>query len=257
MTRTRENGSLTVIGLGPGPDHWITPATSSIIQSATDFIGYKPYLDRLPDSTGQTRHSSDNREEISRAEHACALACHGKHVAVVSGGDPGVFAMAAAICEAIDHGPEDWRNIDFRVEPGVTAMLAAAARVGAPLGHDFAVLSLSDILKPWPIIEKRLRLVSEADLAIAIYNPASRTRIDQISRALAILNETRGPKTPVVVAKSVGREKEHIQIQTLSDVDCNAIDMRTLLIVGSSQTRIISRPGKSPLVYTERFIKEA
>ncbi len=249
-------GQLCVVGLGPGPDDWVTPATQSVLERAQDLLGYIPYLNRVPDRADQIKHASDNREELARASEALELAAKGRRVVVVSGGDPGVFAMATAICEAIDTGPDDWRNIDIHVEPGVTAMLAAAARVGAPLGHDFAVISLSDILKPWDVIEKRLRLTSEADLALALYNPASKTRRAQIERTFDILKDTRGAKTPVVLAKCVGRENENLIVTTLGEADTNEVDMRTLVIVGSSTTRIVERQTNAPLVYTERFVKE-
>ncbi|MGH1419777.1 MAG: precorrin-3B C(17)-methyltransferase [Hyphomicrobiaceae bacterium] len=255
MTST-SNGQLTVVGLGPGPDNWVTPAATDAVNRAQDLLGYIPYLNRIADKEGQTKHPSDNREEIARAKHALDLAASGRRVVVVSGGDPGVFAMATAVCEAIDKGPKNWRNIDIHIEPGVTAMLAAAARIGAPLGHDFAVISLSDILKPWRIIEKRLRLTSQADLAIALYNPASKTRKEQIQRAFDVLRQTRSLDTPVVLAKSVGRSNETIILTTLDKTDVSQIDMRTLVIVGSTGTRIVDRPGLCPLVYTERFVEE-
>ncbi len=251
------SGHLTVVGLGPGPDDWVTSAAQAAIENAEDLLGYLPYLNRIPERAEQTKHASDNREELARAGDALALAANGRRVVVVSGGDPGVFAMATAVCEAIDTGPHDWRQIDIRVEPGVTAMLAAAARVGAPLGHDFAVISLSDILKPWEVIEKRLRLTSEADLAIALYNPASKTRKEQIQRAFTVLAETRDLNVPVVLAKAVGRKDEEITVTTLGQTDTDQIDMRTLVIVGSSTTRTIARNDLPPLVYTERFVKES
>lgn len=253
---THLKGNLTVVGLGPGPDEWVTPAALDAVTKAQDLLGYIPYLNRIPNREEQTKHASDNREEITRANDALALAASGRRVVVVSGGDPGVFAMATAVCEAIDHGPGVWRDIDIRIEPGVTAMLAAAARVGAPLGHDFAVISLSDILKPWAVIEKRLRLTSEADLAIALYNPASKTRKEQIQRAFDVMKETRGRDTPVVLAKSVGRKEETLSVTTLGETNIAQIDMRTLVIVGSSATRVIARGDQLPLVYTERFVKE-
>mgnify|MGYP001818749392 CR=1 FL=1 len=257
MSIETKSGWLTVIGLGPGKDTWITPAAQHAIANAQDLFGYKPYLDRIPDRAGQKKFYSDNREELARAREALTQAAKGRWVGVVSGGDPGVFAMATAVCEAIDTGPGEWRAIDIRIEPGVTAMLAAAARVGAPLGHDFAVISLSDILKPWSVIEKRLQLTSEADLAIALYNPASKTRREQIQRAFAVLMTARGSDTPVVLAKDIGRSDETVTVTTLGDTDIAQIDMRTLVIVGSSATRVIARGTDLPLVYTERFVEES
>ena len=250
------SGRLTVVGIGPGPADWVTPAASAALADAEVLFGYGPYLARLPTRAGQVRHASDNRQELSRAEAALAAAADGRHVAVVSGGDPGVFAMAAAVCEAVDHGPAYWRALDIRVEPGVTAMLAAAARIGAPLGADFACLSLSDNLKPWNLIERRLRLASEAELVLALYNPASRTRPDRIARAFALLRELRGDATPVVFATAVGRPDERIDVGRLGTCDPAGADMRTLVIVGTQGTRIIERPGLPPLVYSERFAKE-
>ncbi|CAH1663489.1 Precorrin-3B C(17)-methyltransferase [Chelatococcus asaccharovorans] len=244
-------GWLVVVGLGPGPDRWITPAVSAVLDAATDIIGYGPYTARLPVQPGRTVHASDNRVEIERARHALELAGAGRRVAVVSGGDPGVFAMAAAVFEAIEHGPAAWRALDIRVEPGVTAMLAAAARVGAPLGHDFAAISLSDNLKPWDIILKRLRLAAEADLVIALYNPVSRARPDKLREAFAVLGAIRAGDTPVIMARAVGRPDERIALTTLGEAAEVEADMATVVIIGSSETRLIAREGV-PFVYTPR-----
>ncbi len=250
------SGRLTVVGIGPGPDGWVTPAVTSALAEADELFGYGPYVERAPLRPGQVRHTSDNGDELFRANAALVAAQSGRKVVVVSGGDPGVFAMASAVCEAIDSGPAVWRSLDIRIEPGVTAMLAAAARIGAPLGADFACLSLSDNLKPWALIEKRLRLSSEAGLALALYNPASLRRPDRIGRALALLLELRGPQTPVVFATAVGRADERIDVVRLGQVDPARADMRTLIIVGCQATRIIERPGMPPLVYSERFAKD-
>ena len=249
------SGRLTVVGVGPGPEAWVTPAVSAVLAGAEELFGYGPYIDRLPLRPRQVRHATDNRQELSRAEAALAVAAAGRSVAVVSGGDPGVFAMAAAVCEAIDKGPPEWRALNVAFEPGVTAMLAAAARVGAPLGADFAVMSLSDNLKPWTVIERRLRLASEADLTLALYNPASQARGGGAERAFGVLKACRHSDTPVVLASAVGRTDEKIVIARLGDCDGAGVDMRTLIIVGSSGTRVIARPGGSPLVYTERFVR--
>ena len=250
-------GRLTVVGIGPGPDGWLTPAVSVALAEADDLFGYGPYVDRAPKRPGQVRHASDNGDELLRANAALSAASSGRKVVVVSGGDPGVFAMASAVCEAIEHGPPSWRELDVCVEPGVTAMLAAAARVGAPLGADFACLSLSDNLKPWSLIEKRLRLTSEAGLALALYNPASLARPDRIGKAFALLCELRDAETPVVFATSVGRRDERIDVVRLGEADPARADMRTLIIVGCDATRVIERPGLPPLVYSERFAKES
>ena len=198
------SGRLTVVGIGPGPESWRTPAVSVAVAQADELFGYGPYLDRLPSLAGQIRHATDNREELARANAALTAAAAGARVVVVSGGDPGVFAMAAAVCEAVDHGPMAWRRLTISFEPGVTAMLAAAARVGAPLGADFAVISLSDNLKPWPVIERRLRLASEADLVLALYNPASATRQGGAKQTFEALRQYRAAQTPVVLASAIG-----------------------------------------------------
>lgn len=246
------SGRLTVIGLGPGSDAQMTPQARDAVAAAEDLFGYGPYLDRLPSKPGQTRHVSDNREELSRANAALAEAASGRNVAVVSGGDAGVFAMAAAICEAIESGPEAWRQIELEIVPGVTAMLAVAARVGAPLGHDFCALSLSDNLKPWETIEQRLRAVAAAGLVIALYNPISRARPWQLGRAFEILRELLPPATPVIFGRAAGRPDERIAISRLDRADATAADMATCIIVGSPETRIVERAGRSSLVYSPR-----
>jgi precorrin-3B C17-methyltransferase len=248
-------GRLVIAGLGPGGNRWITPAATSAVHEAQDLVGYKSYLDRLPVRAGQVKHASDNREELARARFALALAATGRKVTIVSGGDPGVFAMASAVCEAVERGEPAWREIDIVVEPGITAMLAAAARVGAPLGHDFCAISLSDNLKPWELIKKRLALAVEADLVLALYNPASQARPSQIVEVFALLGALRAPHTPVLFATAVGRPEENIDITTLAAANPRLADMRTLIIVGASGTRVIARPHRTPLVYTERFAK--
>ncbi|MGQ0456706.1 MAG: precorrin-3B C(17)-methyltransferase [Hyphomicrobium sp.] len=251
------SGRLTIAGLGPGPDAWVTSAARDAVAAAHVVIGYAPYVKRIALRPGQRVEASDNREELARAERALALAQSGETVAVVSGGDPGVFAMAAAVFEAIDRGPPAWRALDVRVEPGVTAMLAAAARLGAPLGHDFCAISLSDNLKPWPLIEKRLRLAAEADFVIALYNPASTARPGQIGKAFAALREARPPETAVMFARAVGRADEAIETTTLAEAPNTAVDMRTLVLIGSSATRVIARPNGGAWVYTPRSAEEA
>lgn len=246
------SGRLRVIGLGPGPSEWLTPDAEAALAEASDVLGYTSYLDRVAIRSGQTRHASDNREEISRARHALTLAQEGHDVALVSGGDPGVFAMAAAVFEAIEEGPNEWRALDVTVLPGVTAMLAAAARVGAPLGADFCAINLSNNLKPWSLIEKRLALAAEADFVIALYNPASKARPQQIHDTFALLSTHRSPETPVVLARAVGRPDENITITMLGDANVNAIDMSTLVIIGSSTTRVLKRDGARDWVYSPR-----
>ena len=247
-------GLLTVVGLGPGDPRYLTPAASEALASATDLVGYGPYVDRVPERPGQRRHSSDNRVELDRARFALDLAAKGAHVAVVSGGDPGVFAMAAAVFEAVESGDPEWRSLDIRVEPGITAMLAAAARVGAPLGGDFCAMSLSDNLKPWEVVEARLRAALTADFVVALYNPISSARPWQLGAAFKIVSEMRGPDTPVILARAVMRPDERIRILPLSEVEASMADMSTIVIIGATTTRQIERPGGAvPYVYTPRF----
>jgi precorrin-3B C17-methyltransferase len=246
-------GRLTVVGLGPGHAELTTPAASAALAAATDLIGYGPYLDRIaaaPD--GQRRHASDNRVELERARHALELAASGKSVAVVSGGDPGVFAMAAAVFEAIEMGPAEWRALDIRVEPGVTAMLAAAAEIGAPLGGDFCAISLSDNLKSWTTITRRLEAACAGDFVIALYNPLSRARPHQLGEAFDILRRNKPTSTIVVMVRAAGSGEMRRITTTLGDVDPDQADMRTLVMIGSSATRLIARDGRDPWVYTPR-----
>ncbi|MEE1610959.1 precorrin-3B C(17)-methyltransferase [Microvirga sp. CF3016] len=247
-------GLVTVVGLGPGDPRYLTPSASDALASATDVVGYGPYVDRVPERPGLRRHASDNRVEIDRARFALDLATKGGRVAVVSGGDPGVFAMAAAVFEAVENGDPAWRSLDIRVEPGITAMLAAAARVGAPLGGDFCTMSLSDNLKPWDVVEARLRAALAADFAVALYNPISSARPWQLGAAFKIVAEMRGPDTPIVLARAVARPDERIRILPLANVEATMADMSTIVIIGASTTRLIDRPeGKEAYVYTPRF----
>ena len=199
------SGRLAVIGLGPGDPRYLTPEAEAALAAAEALYGYGPYLDRVPVRAGQSRHASDNREEGARAAAALRHAAQGASVAIVSGGDPGVFAMAAAVCEAIETGPDSWRALDVAIVPGVTAMLAVAARIGAPLGHDFCALSLSDNLKPWELIERRLDAAAGAGFVIALYNPISRARPWQLGNAFERLRRHLPPSTPVVFGRAVGR----------------------------------------------------
>jgi len=248
-----EPGSLTIVGLGPGGPGWLTPQARAALAAATDLVGYTTYLDLAPPAgPGQRRHASDNREEILRAREALALAREGRTVAVVSSGDPGIFAMAAAVMEALEGEPALGEGVAISVEPGLSAMQAAAARVGAPLGHDFAAVSLSDNLKPWSLIERRLRAAVQADLVLALYNPAGRQRREGLDRAHALLLDLKAPETPVIVARDVGRPGEHVAVTTLGELDRAAVDMRTLLIVGSSRTRVFALADGRRFVYTPR-----
>jgi precorrin-3B C17-methyltransferase len=247
-------GLVTIVGLGPGDPRYLTPAAAEALASATDLVGYGPYVDRVPEQASQRRHASDNRVELDRARFALELAAKGARVAVVSGGDPGVFAMAAAVFEAVDNGDPAWRSLDIRVEPGITAMLAAAARVGAPLGGDFCTMSLSDNLKPWEVVEARLRAALAADFVVALYNPISSARPWQLGAAFKIVAETRGPDTPIILARAVMRPDERIKIVPLSEVDASMADMSTVVIIGASTTKLIERSDdKAPYVYTPRF----
>ena len=246
-------GALTIVGVGPGRPDLMTPAASAAIAGATDLVGYGPYLDRLGAlRPQQRRHASDNRVELDRARHALALASEGKQVAVVSGGDPGVFAMAAAVFEAVETGPTKWRDLDIRVEPGVTAMLAAAAEIGAPLGGDFCAISLSDNLKSWTTIRRRLEAAARADFVIALYNPLSKARPHQLGEAFALLREIKPSTTIVAMVRAAGSGEVRRITTTLGEVDAEKADMRTLVLVGSSATRLIAREGKPPFVYTLR-----
>jgi precorrin-3B C17-methyltransferase len=240
-------GSLVIVGTGPGKPELMTPATEAALAKATDLVGYGPYLDRVPPRNGQCRHASDNRVELDRARHALTLAASGRDVVVVSGGDPGVFAMAAAVFEAVERGEPAWQALDIRVEPGVTAMLAAAAEVGAPLGGDFCAISLSDNLKSWATIERRLKAAAEADFVIALYNPASKARPHQLAQAFDILRLAKSRATPVLFVRAAGTPEAKVLTTTLAVADASVADMRTLVIVGASTTRTVGR-----WVYTPR-----
>ena len=239
-------GRLAVVGLGPGDVRWLTPEAEAAVAGADALFGYGPYLDRAPVREGQSRHPSDNRQEGQRACAALERAAAGKNVALVCGGDPGVFAMAATVCEQIDSGPAVWRALDVEIVPGITAMLAVAARVGAPLGHDFCALSLSDNLKPWSVIERRLDAAAQAGFVIALYNPISKARQWQLAAAFDRLRHYLPATTPI------GRADEKIAVMTLQAADPSGADMASLVIVGTAETRLVSRPGQAPLVYTPR-----
>jgi len=227
---------LLVVGLGPGPDEWVTPEVTAALADVEHVVGYAPYVNRVPQRAGLTRHASGNSVELDRARLALDLALAGERVAVVSGGDAGVFGMASAVYEAA--ADERYADVPVRVLPGVSAVQAVAARAGAPIGGDFAVLSLSDRLKPWPVIEQRLRAVAQADLVLAVYNPASRSRTHQVVEAQKLLLEHRSPDTVVIVGRDVGRAEESLTVTTLAGLDAESIDMKCLLIVGSSGTRV-------------------
>jgi precorrin-2 C20-methyltransferase / precorrin-3B C17-methyltransferase len=239
-------GEVVVVGLGPGARSWTTPEAADALASADDLVGYGPYLDRVAVNPRQERHPSDNRVEAERAAHALRLARSGRRVAVVSSGDPGVFAMAAAVLEVA--GEPEYAGVPVRIVPGLAAAQAVAAQVGAPLGHDFCVLSLSDVLKPWDVVVDRLRHASAADLVIALYNPRSKHRPHQLGEAQQVLLECRSPDAVVVVGRDVGGPQEQLTVTTLGGLDPETVDMRCLLIIGSSRTRV----GPSGLVWTSR-----
>ncbi|GAA4013668.1 precorrin-2 C(20)-methyltransferase [Allokutzneria multivorans] len=238
-------GEVVVVGLGPAGREWTTPEVQAALASADDLVGYVTYIDRVPPNPRQRRHASDNKVEAERAAFALDLAKRGSRVVVVSSGDPGVFAMASAVLEVA--GEEQFADVPVRVLPGLTAAQAVASRVGAPLGHDFCVLSLSDRLKPWEIIAERLTAAARADLVLAIYNPASRSRTWQVSRARELLLEHRSPDTPVVIGRDVGGPAESVRVVRLEDLDPSTVDMRCLLLIGSSTTQV--RDG---VVFTPR-----
>ncbi|MBD1845394.1 precorrin-3B C(17)-methyltransferase [Cyanobacteria bacterium FACHB-63] len=245
---------LAIIGTGPGSAEWMSPQVNEVLRSATDWIGYQTYLNLVePLRTTQRLHVFDNREELERAALALDLAAEGRSVVMVSSGDPGIYAMAAAVFEVLerDNKPE-WNAIDLQVCPGISAMQAAAAQVGAPLGHDFCAISLSDILKPWETIADRISAAAQADFAIAFYNPVSKMRTWQLEKAKALLLNARSPDTPIVLARNLGRPGQQIQVKALGDLAIDDADMRTVILIGSSKTRIIDRADGGVWVYTPR-----
>ena len=247
--RDAVTGSVAVVGLGPGDTDWMTPQSRRELAAATDLIGYGPYLDRVGTRDGQHRHPSDNTDEPARARLACTLAQQGHAVAVVSSGDPGVFAMATAVLEEA----KQWPGVQVRVIPAMTAAQAVASRVGAPLGHDYAVISLSDRLKPWDVIERRLTAAAQADLVLAIYNPASKTRTWQVGAMRELLLAHRDPGTPVVIGRDVSGPREEVKVVRLADLDPADVDMRCLLIVGSSQTQWYSEDSGDRVFTPRRY----
>ncbi|MEU6846533.1 precorrin-2 C(20)-methyltransferase [Streptomyces sp. NPDC046716] len=249
-----EHGEVVVVGTGPAGAPWLTPESRGALANCDDLVGYTTYLDRVPARPWQRRHGSDNKVESERAEFALDLARRGRRVAVVSGGDPGVFAMATAVLEVACE--KRYADIPVRVLPGVTAANAAAAKAGAPLGHDYATISLSDRLKPWEVIAERLHAAAAADLVVALYNPGSKSRTWQVAKARELFLEHRAPDTPVVVARDVGGPEESVRVVRLTDLDPSEVDMRTLLIVGSSQTRATARGTGAPLAWTPRRYPE-
>lgn len=257
-TLGRARGRLSVIGLGPGAEGWMASDARRALTVADDIVGYETYVTMAgPFRADQTIHASDNREEMDRARHAFSLAAQGRSVVIVSSGDPGIFAMAAAVMEALQESDSPaWQGVEVKIIPGISAAQGAAARAGAPLGHDFCVLSLSDNLKPWEVIEDRLRHAVGADLAIALYNPISRARPLQLGKALAIVREWRKAETPVVLGRDIGRPGETLRILRLDELTPEAVDMRTVVIIGSSTTQRFPRVDGGNWAYTPRWYGE-
>jgi precorrin-3B C17-methyltransferase len=251
------SGKLTVIGTGPGSPEQMTPQAARAAAEADELLGYGPYVDRIPVREGQVRTAFDNREELERARIALDRAAGGARVCMVSGGDPGVFAMAAAVCEAIEHGPATWRALDVEIMPGVTAMLAVAARAGAPLGHDFCAISLSDNLKPWDVVAARIAAAARAGFVMAFYNPISKARPWQLGKAFQVLADILPSATPVIFGRAAGRPDEMIRTVPLNKARAEMADMATCIVVGSPETRVVERPGLAPLVYSPRFAEAA
>ncbi len=248
-------GKLAIVGTGPGAPLWMSPEVTEVLQTATDWVGYQTYLDlveslRTPEII---RHESDNRVELDRAQMALDLAAQGRAVVVVSSGDPGIYAMASAVFEVLEtKAKPEWETVDIRVCPGISAMQAAAATVGAPLGHDFCAISLSDILKPWAAIAQRIELAAQADFAIAFYNPVSKQRTWQLEKAKEILLQWRAPETPIVLARNLGRPGQQVTVKYLTELTTNDADMRTVILIGSSKTRLVAQGEKKQWVYTPR-----
>jgi cobalt-precorrin 5A hydrolase / precorrin-3B C17-methyltransferase len=247
-------GKLTIVGTGPGAKQWLSPEVRQTILAATDLVGYHTYLDLVKDlAVGKECHGSDNRVELDRSRLALDLAASGKNVVVVSSGDPGIFAMAAAVLEVLDTAAKpEWQTIDLQIAPGISAMQAAAAAVGAPLGHDFCAISLSDILKPWEVVAARIDAAAQADFAIAFYNPISSHRSWQLAAAKDILLKSRSSTTPVILARNLGRTGQEVRVITLAELAPESADMRTVILIGSSQTKLIPRADGSNWVYTPR-----
>ena len=245
-------GKVSIVGIGPGADKWMSPEVKAILEDATDFVGYKTYVNLVKEFTkGKTIHASDNRVELDRARHALELATESKSVVIVSSGDAGIYGMASAVFEVVDQDYPKWNQIEIHVAPGISAVQAAAAAIGAPIGHDFCTISLSDILKPWEIIEQRLSAAAEADFVIAIYNPISTQRKWQLPAAKETVLKWRSPDTPVILGHKMGRKGENVRVITLAELAPELADMQTVIIVGSSKTKVLEL-GDRIRVYTPR-----
>ncbi|MBL6958293.1 MAG: precorrin-3B C(17)-methyltransferase [Rhodospirillales bacterium] len=246
-------GKLTIVGIGPGQDAWRTPAATAALREASDIVGYGLYLDLIADViAGKARHQSELAEEETRVRAALDLAARGRTVALVSSGDAGIYALAALAFELLDReNKDDWNRLDISVTPGISALQAAASRIGAPLGHDFCTVSLSDLLTPWDEIERRLKAAADGDFIIALYNPVSKRRRTQLVAARDILLSGRPPTTPVVLARNLGRDGETVDVISLEELTPDHADMLTLVLIGNGQTRLIER-GVGRWVYTPR-----
>ena len=245
-------GSLRIVGIGPGARDWRTAEADAALAAASDVVGLKLYLDLLgPALAGKIVHASGLGAEEARVRRALELAAAGRRVALISSGDAGIYGLATLVFELIDREKCDaWARIDIAVVPGLSALQAAAARLGAPLGHDFCAISLSDLLTPWSVIERRLAAAAAGDFVVALYNPRSSRRHAQLTRALDILRQVRGADTPAALARNLGRTGERVTVTTLARLEDEEIDMLTLVIVGSSATRVL--PGQLPRLYTPR-----
>ncbi len=251
----RPQGRLAVVGLGPGAAAWRTPEAEMLLADAEDWVGYRGYLDLLGPRPGgaPARHAFALGEETARAQRALELAAGGRRVALISSGDAGIYGMAALVCEVLERADDPaWQRVALTISPGISALQAAAARAGAPLGHDFCAISLSDLLTPWSAIERRLDAAAAADFVTVLYNPASRRRRQGLARAMAVLGAARDPETPVVHARNLGRDGESLEVAALAEFDPSAVDMLSLLIVGARRTRFLARPNGRSLVYTPR-----
>lgn len=254
--RGRSRGMLNVVGIGPGTAEWRSPEVTAMIAASTDLVGYSLYLDLLEGlAEDKVRHDFDLGKEEARVRHAMELAGAGKSVSLVCSGDAGIYAMATLVFELLDKGEglsDAARRIGIAVSPGISALQAAAARIGAPLGHDFCTISLSDLLTPWESIKRRVKAAGEADFVIAFYNPVSKRRRTQLAWARDELLKARPADTPVVLATNLGREGETVRVVSLAELDVDDVDMLTVVIVGSSMSRVVRTGDGRSWVYTPR-----
>jgi len=251
----KPRGKLFVVGVGPGSEAWRSPEVTRMVQASTDLVGYSLYLDLISEiSQGKVRHDFDLGKEEDRVRHAMELAGEGKDVALVCSGDAGIYAMATLVFELLASGglSAAASRIEIEVSPGISALQGAAARAGAPLGHDFCTISLSDLLTPWEAIQMRVKAAAEGDFVIAFYNPVSKRRRTQLEYAKGVLLEHRPNDTPVILATNLGREGEQVRVVPLLQLDINEVDMLTVVIVGSSETKTVKMGDGKTWVYTPR-----